>query len=468
MSGATARIDEPERGRPEPSEPSPARRAVTMVAPSVITFVITVTLFASLRDFDAVGLRLFTVAVLSAVILSLLGTAPLTPVIIGIIGDGTSGRRAIYRVMLLGGIYSVLWSVVTGAALYGFLTGSVGLSTGDFALMTALVFMQSLVWIVLGAYSATKHHNYFAAIFIFGYVVLFALTYTLHQVKPAYTLAGYAAGMAVLLGTGVCATGLAFAKSTGGTGLVGRAILTFARGNLSASAFHVLYVVAIFLDKITVWAWAGQQSNEGLTISGSYTMGSFLGLVPIFALGVTAHFEARATPLVRDLYRGRLSDIQRTAEEYKRLYRRDMWVMLFLGLAILGLTAVVATRFFPGDHEMIKVLLTTGVGCVFLSRIMFDYMVLSFFGQTLVSTMAMLVVCVAVLICIPFVRFDVWYASAGFLVGTLVGSLFSQAATGYSLHSFEFHIFHIALKMAKEESVRDASRKEKQQLRESR
>jgi len=122
--------------------------------------------------------------------------------------------------------------------------------------MTTLVFMQSLVWIVLGAYSATKRHNYFAAIFIFGYVVLFALTYSLHQVKPAYTLAGYTAGMAVLLGTGVCATGLAFAKSTGGMGLVGRALFTFASGNLSASAFHILYVVAIFLDKIMVWVWA--------------------------------------------------------------------------------------------------------------------------------------------------------------------------------------------------------------------
>jgi len=61
---------------------------------------------------------------MSAVILSLLGTAPLTPVIIGIVGTGPLDDGRYTGVMLLGGIYSVLWSVVTGAALYTFSPGA--------------------------------------------------------------------------------------------------------------------------------------------------------------------------------------------------------------------------------------------------------------------------------------------------------------------------------------------------------
>lgn len=450
MTGATVEADLAAPGTAQPPKPSPAGRALTMMAPSVVTFLITVSLFAVLRDFDEAGLRRFTIAVMSAVILSLMGTAPLTPITVGIVSGGPSGRQAVNRAILVGGICSVLWCLATSAALYRFLTAGAGLSPADFTFMAGLTLLQSLVWIVMGTYSAAKRYDAFASIFIFGYVVLSATTYAAHRIGPEYTLAGYTAGVAALLAIALYGTRYAFADR-------GKArppaLRSVACGALAASAFHFLYVVAIFLDKIVVWTWVGHQDHQGLTISASYTMGSFLGLVPIFALAVTAHFEARATPLVMGLYRGRLSDIQRTAGEYKRLYRQDGRVMSLLGLALLGVAAVVVALLFRENTEMIRVLLIIGAGCILFSRIIFDYMVLSFFGRTPVSAAAVLVVCVAVMITIGFVRLSLLYVSFGFLAGSLAGCVTSQCLTYRSLRSFEFNVFRSAVRMAKDESL---------------
>lgn len=455
MSGATVEADLATPGTPQPPKSSPVGRALTMMAPSVVTFLITVSLFAVLRDFDEAGLRRFTIAVMAAVILSLLGTAPLTPITIGIIGEGPPRRQAVNRAILVGSICCALWSLATSAALYRFMTASAGLSPADFTFMAALTLLQSLVWIVMGTYSATKQYESFASIFILGYVVLSATTYAAHRIGPEYTLAGYTAGVASLLAIGLFGTRQAF-PDRGDTSLpaLRPALRAVARGAVAASPFHFLYVVAIFLDKIIVWTWVGHQDHQGLTIYASYTMGSFLGLVPIFALAVTAHFEARATPLVMGLYRGRLSDIQRTAGEYKRLYRRDGRVMSLLGLALLGLAAAVVTLLFRENTEMLRVLLTIGAGCILFSRIIFDYMVLSFFGRTPVSAAAVLLVCVAVMVTIGFVRLNLLYVSFGFLAGSLAGCITSQYLTYRRLRSFEFNVFRSAVRMAKEESLR--------------
>ncbi len=437
---------------------SPAARAIVATAPAILTFAITVLLFITLTRFDSQALNLFTITVMAAVILSLLGTAGISPVTLGIIGDGSSGRDALDRVFRVGAAYSAGYAIAVSAALYHFLVGMVGLSAIDFGFFAALLFILSLVWVVAGAYAATRQHVSFAVVFVSGYSVQFLLTYALHRLDPSLTLLGYTAGALTLLASAVFTLREAFDRTEPAAGLQS-SIISLLRRNPWASVFPILYAIAVFADKLIVWLWMGSRSGGGLVISSPYTFGAFLGLVPLFSLGTTIHFEARAAPLVKAMYQGRFSDIRRTANEYKKLYWRDLAMTLLFGLAFLAGAVGLARLLFPGDTgTVMKVLLTVGAGSIIFSTIIFNYMVLSLFGNMRIPTLSVLMVCVAEVGAIPLLRFSTWFAALGFLAGSLAAGLLSLLVTLRTLHSFEYHIFHYAtmssLKLAREERVK--------------
>ncbi len=452
------RIDSLASPRP-PRPPSAMGRAALATGPAIVTFAITILLFATLTHFDAHALNVFTVTVMAAVILSLLGTAGISPITLGIIGDGSSGRAAVDRVVWMGLAYSALISLAISTAVYRFLTGTVGLSTVDFAYFATLLFMQSLIWIMAGVYSATRQQGYFAVVFIGCYVVQFLLTYVLHRVNTSYTILGYTGGILALLVGSITTIRDVSHKPTAGEPDARPSILSLLGSNPWASVFPVLYGIAVFGDKLIVWLWMGAQSGSGLVIASPYTFGAFLGLLPIFSLGTTIHFETRATPLVKGVYQGRFSDIRRTASKYKGLYWRDLAMTLLFGLALLGIAVLLARLLSLGrSDEVMRVLLTVGAGAVAFTVIIFNYMVLSLFGNMRIPVISVLIVCLAEAASIPLLTFSTWFAALGFLAGSLTGGLLSLLVTWQTLRSFEYRIFYYAtkssLKLAREERVR--------------
>ncbi len=463
MSGSALSIDKMSSPPPRWAGASPTGMAVLATAPAILTFGITVLLFAMLTGFDVQALNRFTTIVMAAVIFSLVGAAAMSSIVAGIITDGSASRSSVNRVIGVGTLYSLLWCAVSAAALYPFLTLSVGLSDTDFAFFAALLFMQTLVWIVTGAYASARLYTHYAAVFSTSYLILFLLTYSLHRMNAAYTIYGYTAGIAILLLDSLVTAQYAFEKRPSRGSVTSQSLLSLMRRNVWGAVFQVIYALAIFLDKIIVWTWMGFRTGAGVVISGPYTVGAFLGLVPLFSLGVAIHFEARAAPMVKAMYQGRLSDIQRTAAAYKMLYRRDMAIMLLLGFLFLVITAIFAGYFFGSESETMQVLLTAGMGTIAFTTIVFNYMLLSLFGKSFISTISILTVCILESASIPFLQYNVWYAALGFLLGSVVGSYISTVAVLRTLRSFEFNIFHHAtmssMKQMREESI--ASLKER-------
>jgi hypothetical protein len=70
---------------------------------------------------------------------------------------------------------------------------------------------------------------------------------------------------------------------------------------------------------------------------------------------------------------------------------------------------------------------------------------LPIFGKTSISTLAVLVVVLVEILSIPFISFDVWFASIGFLVGSFAGCLISVTSTLGLFSNFEYKMFRFLL-----------------------
>jgi hypothetical protein len=207
-------------------------------------------------------------------------------------------------------------------------------------------------------------------------------------------------------------------------------------------------VLAIFLDKIIVWVSQGLQSGQGLVVTGIYTTGAFLGLVPMFSIVAAAYFSSRTKQMVLDRYSGTLLEIQNRMSEYKRIYWLSLAAMLMIALLITLLTASIS-YYYLADVQMLQILLTVAAGSIFFTGIIFNSTVLVVFGKSKISTIAVLLVVVTELVSIPFVQTNIWYAGLAFMVGSFVGFALSFIATMRMFSFSEFKMFRLLLKPQK-------------------
>ena len=152
----------------------------------------------------------------------------------------------------------------------------------------------------------------------------------------------------------------------------------------AAIMFNILYVLAIFLDKVIVWVYQGTNTGQGLSVSGPYTQGAFLGLIPMLSIGVVAYFARRTQSLVDNRYTGTYNDIQKRILKYKHIYTGSVTA---ISLITIGLTAIVAlfSYYLINDVRVMQVLLTVAAGSVFFVLIIFNSGVLAIFGKTSTS-----------------------------------------------------------------------------------
>jgi hypothetical protein len=204
-------------------------------------------------------------------------------------------------------------------------------------------------------------------------------------------------------------------------------------------------VLAIFLDKIIVWVNQGLQTGQGLVVTGNYTTAAFLGLIPLFSIAVVAYFTSRTKSIVQDRYKGTFSEIQKGLKEYERIYRTSLGAMLLIAM-LLTILAVISGYVLTGNTQILQILLTIAMGSICFSVIIFNSTVLVIFGKGSISTISVLIIVIAELITIPFVRYEIWYASLGFLVGSFVGSIVSLSVTLQMLSRFEYKMFRLLLK----------------------
>lgn len=436
------RENEPELTQLEGNKRHSIITALLFIAPSLVVNVVSIILFAMLHGFTASQHNTFSAIIISAVILSLVGTAGMQLLVYRINDEDTSQSRAAKRNLKIGVIYTLPFSIVISALLYFGLQSVQQFSISDFIYAAILIVLYSLVWTITAIFWATEKYEYPAVIFSFSYLIIFILTYGIHLANPNYTITGYTIGVAIMLLLSYIAVMTAFRKKTAEEKQIKlSSIWTMASHNLPAIFFHVFFILGIFLDKIIVWVTQGLATGQVLVVTGVYTMGSFLGLIPIFSIGAIAYFSNKVRPLVKDLYSGKLTDIMTRTQKYKHLYWKGLTIMTVTGISLF-LVVTVSTFYLFNNFSVIRILVTISAGTLFFLIIVYDSTVLPLFGKTWIAMTSMAIVCLAEIMAIPFVQIDVWYAALGFLVGSFIGALVSQSTLLWLFSAFEYHIFH--------------------------
>lgn len=424
------------------------KEALQFTLPSVIMTVSSILVFGLLDGFTPEQTNHFLVILFLAMIPSLLGTSAFQIVIYRIIDENRqTWPRAARRSLLMGFAFSLLFSAALSAVGYIF-RQFLGLSLADFLYFAVLLLLSSMVWTMMAAFWAARRVFYPVVVFTTGYLSVLAITYGAHSLDAGYTITGYTLGMALLLVIMLGAAIKAFGKDQAEGTLQGRlSPIYWIAHNISLVAFSTLYLLVIFLDKIIVWVYQGIVADTGLLITGAYTIGGFLGLIPLFSVVATLYFGAATRHIVEKRYEGSLSEIKERSALYLRMYWRSLYWVLAVWAALFLLVAVTVYFLLP-DALIFRTTVTVSVGSLFLVLILHNSQFLTTFGRGRISAISMLIVVLFELATIPLVSLDVWYAAAGFLAGTVIGYLISQGYTWYLSKDFEFHIYRYAARFA--------------------
>ena len=423
------------------------KRAILFIIPSVVITVISIILFSQLRGFTIRQLNVFSITIISAVVLSLIGMAAVQFLIYRIIDDREYFKDgSTSRAIKLGMVYSLLFSLIISAVLNPYFTHVLGFSRTDYLYFPLLLLMYSAIWIYSSAYWASEKYLYPALIFSLSYVAILGLTLFANKMDPTYTLLGYSLGTAVLFISLLITSTILFRKPETHHKFTDDLSKTFnlVSHNGAAILFSIFYVIALFLDKIIVWVHQGMASGQGLLLTGTYGTGAFLGLTPLLSIAIIVYFSRRANALNDERYAGTFTDIKKRASAYQAVYWSSFRAMIAIALGLFALT-LIATVYFIPDSEILSVLITTSIGSIFFSVITFNSVVLPIFGKTSISTVAMLVVIIFEILSIRFVSFDVWYASIGFLLGSFTGFLISITSVIRVFYRFEYNLFRYLL-----------------------
>jgi uncharacterized membrane protein len=428
---------------PPPHAMPPLAKTALFLVPGVIVTAVSVGLFAMLHRFTVEQFNYFTVTLLSAVILSLIGTSGLQLVIHRIVEAEPSRAAAMHRTLKLGFICAIALSVITGAAIYPYFIYSLDFPLVYFGYFVLLFFIYCLIWPIMAAFWALEQYQYPAIIFSFGYIGLFILTYSLHLLNSRYTITGYTIGLGTMMVLSIISANLAFSDEVRVEEKKMPSLAFLLRDNISAILFHVFYILALFLDKILVWVRDGLLAGGGLSFSSDYTIASLLGLMPIFSIASMVYFGAKARPLVQAFYQGKYVHIGQRVRAYKEIYRQGLAVTLASALILLALTVLVAVYLISG-WQILPVMGTIGLGAIAFSTIIYNSSVLALFSKIYVSMLSVGIICLTLLAFLPLIVLDTWYAAFGFLVGSLLGSAISQIAVSSIMGQFEYRLFRYA------------------------
>ncbi len=424
------------------------RQAVLYVVPSLLTTSISMLLFSLLRGFSAEQMNHLSITMFTAIIISLTAAAGMQLLVYRIIEDHDyfnedAARRGIKTGILCTAIISLILLVIGTPYFLNVLNFSVT----DFLTVIVLTLIYSAIWVVTSAFWAAEKNYYPAALFAIGYAGIFACTYGAYQINHGYTLAGFTLGSGILLV--LCWLGAlrAFGKPAAVHNLRAdlRRIGHLAAGNRGAILFNILYVIALFLDKISVWAVQGHAAGEGLKILGPYTEGAFLGLIPMLSIGVVAYFSSKTKTLVENRFKGTFKEIQNRIQTYKSAYQKG-FITLLLSAYILGIIVVLIGYRFITQTDVITIMITVVCGAVMFSGIIFNSMVLPVFGRSSVSVAAVLAVIAAEIAAYPLIATNIENAALGFFFGSLIGFGISTFYTLYLFSNFEFNMFNVLVK----------------------
>jgi hypothetical protein len=355
-----------------------------------------------------------------------------------------TAKSRVGRAIRLGIISSIVFSIVVSGLAYPYFKYVLNFSALQFSHFAVLLILYSVIWILTAAFWASGQYKRPAVIYSVSYCAVFIFSYLLYHLNPSYTIYGYIAGIAILLGLLSLAS---WSVYRGGQKPKRLKLLKALSGlpkliarDYQGMLFQTSYIVAIFLDKIIVWVSEGAKASNGLQLLGPYTTGAFLGLVPTFSVVALAHFTEKIRPLSRDMYRGTLREIRTRIDEYKRLYRTGLLAMLTIGLILL-VCVMGYSAYFIGDTKVVMIALTIATGVLFFEIILYDSFVLPVFGKSYVSVVSMMVVCLGEALAALFVSTDVWYMSVGFLAGSFIGFLISHSSATRLMSEFDYNAF---------------------------
>jgi len=418
------------------------------IVPSLATTLASGLLFWLLRDYAASELNAMAVVIMSAVVLSMVGTATFQFLIYKKVGEVNlsekpiTEEKGINTLLSLGIVTSVVFSMLVSGIAYPYFKYVLNYSLLQFVFFGVLLILYSVTWVLTASFWASGKYKYPAFVFAFSYVAVFVLSYSVHQIDPTYTLCGYVAGIAILVtlltleSQRVFGITLKCSKLLEATATMPKLISTEYWGIL----FQVFFIIALLLDKVIVWISEGERAGSGLQILGPYTTGAFLGLVPTLGIVALARFTEKVKPLSKDMYTGTLNDMRRRITEYNSLYRKGLVTMLAVGLVLLAVAAVFAA-YQPRDTRVLTIVLTVGFGAILFEVILYNSFVLPIFGKSHISTMSVLIVCLCGILTVPFISNDIWFASLGFLFGSFVGFMISQLWTTRLLLNFDYNAF---------------------------
>ena len=423
-------------------------QAFLFVVPMIVTTGVSILLFSNLSDLSFVQHNTLSIVVLAAVIFSLLGMAGVQLLLYRIIEEPSYQDGGITRGVKTSLIYCILFSILISLILAPYFYLVLNFSLLELLSFFVLLFLFSATWIYSSAFWALEFYEFPALVFIVSYAAIFGITLYVYSINPSYTLFAYVIGTAFLpLLFGILA-GIVFEKPKLAH-KIGDDLRKFRK--LTASMFlavlyNIFYVLCVFLDKIIVWLFQGASAGTGLLIPGSYTVGSFLGLVPMLSVGVLAYFNSRTKELVRNRYLGTLPDIKNIVIEYKGVYWRCLTALVLITIVLIVLVNIAGLMFFSDNHTLL-IVATISMGSLFLVLIVFNSSVLPLFGRTGISTLAISCVVIFELLSIYLVAYDTWFCALGFLLGAFIGSLISLLSIVNTFRNFEYNMFRYVASM---------------------
>jgi uncharacterized membrane protein len=424
------------------------RDSTLFYLPSLATTLVSFILFATIKGIEPGKLNTIQVTIMASVILSLMlvaGIQFLTNTVIGQINtseDKTKQQALSSGFTRLAILLSFIFSIIVSAIVYPYFSSVLHFSTLDFSFFVILLVCYAFIWVITGAFWALGQHKYPAIIFVFSYIVIFTFGYIGYHLGSVEFMVGYTVGVVLLLALLSLFLLSVFRGQPKPKGLweSARTLPELTSKNYWGMLFQTFLILAIFLDKIIVWASEGIKAGNGLQIMSNYTTGSFLGLIPSFSLVALAYFSEKVKRLSRNMWTGSLNDVRMRIQEYKRLYNMGLLTMLSSGSVLLALV-VGFSQIISGDNMITLIALTIGLGVLFFEVILFNAFVLPVFRQSRISTVSVIIMCLTETVIALLVPKNIWFASVGFLTGSFMGFLLSHFTTKKLLSEFDYNAF---------------------------
>jgi hypothetical protein len=425
------------------------KQAVLFILPSMVITASSLVLFTLLTDFTLQAQNRFAVIILLSVIISLIGTAGLQVFVYRTFernkkAPAGAGIRSIFIVAL----YSIVSSVLMSAVIYFFLRSALALSTVDFIYFSILLVLYSMTWAITATFWASGQYYYPAVTFTAAYLIILAVTFGFHRIGPELTITGYTIGVLLMFIMVAAAAIAAFGKARPDDVLQSSPhLLTTIGQNIYAVLFYIFYSLAIFLDKIIVWVYQGITAGTGPVVVGPYTIGSFLGLIPLFSVAALIYFARMTGSLNENRYEGTFANIRRQNGIYLRIYAQSTGIILAVW-AVLFILVIGLIDYLIPDILVLQVAAAVSVGSLFLVLVLHNSLVLVNFGRGFISLISILILIMAEVASIFFISLEVWYAAAGFLTGSFIGFLISQLAVFWLSRNFEFYTYNYLTRFA--------------------